>query len=222
MGLTDFLFPKACLGCKRGGFYICGSCIEKLPSLKQVCPYCERASVDGFTHVKCKKALGLDGTLALWPYTGVIRKAILGLKYKLAREIAKELSDFAVLSLQKTPMFRGELIIVPIPMYWVKENYRGFNQSELIARLVAKNLGWNFSPDLLVRTKLRRSQTELKGRQRQENIRGVFAIKPSYKLLSTSYLLFDDVYTTGSTLKEAAKVLKRNGAKNVWGLTIAR
>ena len=222
MDFFDLIFPKNCLSCGRQGNYICQSCINKLVLLKQLCPYCEKASTDGVTHIKCLKKLRLSGVFSIWPYEGVIRTAILKLKYKFAKEIAKELSEYMANYLKNQPIFPKNLTLTPIPLYFLRENFRGFNQSELVGEPLTKKMGWDFNSDILIRKRFRRPQTELKGKERRRNIKGVFSMNPSYKLQTTSYILFDDVYTTGSTLKEAAKVLKRNGAKEVWGLTIAR
>ncbi len=222
MNLVDLLFPRNCLGCGRGGQYICSICISKLPRVDQLCPVCEKASIDGVTHVRCLKKQSIDGVYSLWPYQGVIRSSILKLKYKFATQIAEELSDFAFSVLKDTPIFPEKSVFTPIPLYWIRKNFRGFNQSEIIGKRLAEKMDWDFDPDILYRRKFGRPQTELRGKDRRKNVRGVFCLNPKYKLLSTSYILFDDVYTTGSTLKEAGKVLKRNGVEKVWGLTIAR
>jgi len=223
MGLVDLLFPKQCLNCKLQGGYVCIDCLNKLPQLRQVCPECGKPSVDGMTHIGCARPWGLDGLIFLWPYGGVIRKSILGLKYGYAAEIAKELAEHSVFYLRKKRVALPlESTLVPIPLYWLRENWRGFNQADVIGKLMVGRMKWDFQPDLLVRKRLKKPQTDLKKDERAENIRGVFALNPNYKLLATNYILFDDVFTTGATMKEAAKVLKRNGAKKVWGLTIAR
>ena len=226
MDLISLIFPKTCLECGREGKYICQSCINKLVPLKQLCPYCEKASTDGVTHTKCLKKLRLNGAFSVWPYEGVIRTAILKLKYKFAKEIAKELSEYMAIYLNNQPIFPKNSTLTPIPLYFLRENFRGFNQSELVGKLLARKMGWDFNSDILIRKRFRRPQTELRGKERWKNIRGVFALNPNYRLtdppINRSLILFDDVYTTGSTLKEAAKVLKRSGAKEVWGLTIAR
>lgn len=223
MALVDILFPRKCLACGRKGRYVCRGCLASLKILKQLCPYCEKASIDGLTHAKCLKKLSINGVYSLWPYEGVIREAILKLKYRFARKIAEELSEYIYLFFKDVAVFPKGSILTPIPLYWLRENFRGFNQSEIIAKMLAEKLGWSFEEGILLRRKLRQPQTMLKGKKRRENIRGVFVLNPKYKsTLSKSYILFDDVYTTGSTLKEAAKVLKRNGASLVWGLTIAR
>lgn len=226
MGLFDLIFPRKCLGCGRYGNYICESCLRKTRTSPKICIECEKLSVDGITHTKCKRPLGLDGAVSVWAYEGVIRKAILKLKYKFALEIAQELASLVAYSLnQRKIILPPRALLVPIPLHRLRGNWRGFNQAEEMGRLIAQKMGWNFIPDLLVRKKMIKAQTELKGDERLKNIRGVFALNSSYQLtnqrINQSLVLFDDVLTTGATLKEAAKVLKRDGAKGVWGLTIA-
>jgi len=226
VNITDLFFPKKCLECGRAGSYICASCIAKLETLSQVCIVCGRPAIDGMTHVSCKRKLSLDGLIFVWPYGGVVRKAILALKYKYAKEIAEELASYCVLFLQKRKVvLPPKSTLIPIPLYWYRENWRGFNQVEEIGKLVAKDMNWDFAPDIIVRKHLKKPQAQLRKEERSKNIRGVFSLNPKIQPLiinHQSLILFDDVFTTGSTLKEATKVLKRNGVKNVWGLTIAR
>ncbi|KKQ42197.1 MAG: Phosphoribosyltransferase [Microgenomates group bacterium GW2011_GWC1_37_8] len=233
MTLIDLLFPKECLGCKRPGSYICSSCINKLSSIKLLCPECQKPAVDGITHIRCKKKLGMDALVNLWPYQGVIRQAVIKLKYKFVGEVAEELSELACKRIDSDlALFPKNATLIPVPLYWLRENFRGFNQSEKIGKILAKKMGWNFVPDLLVRRKLRQPQTQLTAEKRKENVKGVFSLNPNHQALqpkadrpldeTTNHILFDDVYTTGSTLKEATRVLKRNGAGQVWGLTIAK
>ena len=222
MGILDFVFPKNCLGCRREGKYLCDDCLGKLKILKPVCPYCERPSIDGFTHTKCRKVYGLNGLTSVWDYEGAIKKAILSLKYKYSTEVGRELANSFVRELLTiNPLIKG--VLVPIPIHWHRENVRGFNQSEEIGKVVAREMKWEFNSDLLMKTRQTVSQVELTVEKRKQNLQGVFSISPN--ILVSQYphiLLFDDVFTTGSTLKEAAKVLKKAGVEKVWGLTIAR
>lgn len=223
MGVADLLFPKACLNCNNNGSYVCRNCLGKLPLLRQICVNCGRPAVDGTTHVKCLQPWGLDGLVFVWPYGGVIRKAILGLKYRYAEEIAKELGVYIVENLQEGKvLLPKKAILVPIPLYFLRQNWRGFNQVGHMGRVLARTLKWRYDNEILIRKKLARPQTSLTRKDRTKNIRGVFSLNPSYKLHASSYILFDDVFTTGATIKEAAKVLKRKGVKKVWGLAIAR
>lgn len=221
MGILDLVFPKTCLGCGSEGRYICRACIGKVPHAQPICPYCKHPSIDGATHINCLKKLGIDGLTSIWKYEGVVKKAILALKYKYATEIGKEISEYAITSLSSL-VFPSAHNLVPIPIYWHKQNTRGFNQSIELGGNIAENLRLKFIPNLLVKRKSTISQVELSGEERRQNLRNVFILNPSYQLLATDYLLFDDVFTTGSTLFEATKVLKRRGVKRVWGLTIAR
>jgi ComF family protein len=226
VAFADFLFPKRCLACGKNGAYICPSCLYSLIAPKPVCFRCRRPSIDGMTHLGCKKKFDPDGLSSLWPYTGVIRRGIIALKYKFGLEIARELANYAGTELEKRKVFLGKnLVLAPVPIHRLRGNWRGFNQTEEVGRLLAQKMGWGFSPNLLIRKKAVRPQTELRGKERLKNIKGVFSLNPNYKLRITNYqslILFDDVLTTGATLKEATKVLKRGGAGVVWGLTIAR
>jgi len=224
MDVFDLIFPRKCFGCGKEGRYICDLCLAKVKTPKAICPMCERPAIDGMTHSGCKKPLGLDGLTSPWEYDGVIRKAILALKYKYATDVVDELIGYLVTSL-KDKLVPNAQCLVPVPLHWYRENFRGFNQSEEIGKLVAKEMGWKFISDLLTRKKSATPQTELKGEERTKNIQGVFSLNPRYQPSVINHwplVIFDDVYTTGSTLKEACKVLKRGGAKSVWGLTIAR
>lgn len=224
MDILELIFPKKCLGCGKDGGYICSSCLSSLASPKPVCPECGRPSIDGMTHAKCKKRLGVDGLVSLWFYGGVIRKVTIALKYKFSLEAARELADYTTAELKKRKLFLlKNLVLVPIPIHRLRGNWRGFNQAEEIGRLIAQKMGWEFLPHFLGRKKMSRPQTELKGKERLKNIKGAFSLSSNISISQYPHiLLFDDVLTTGATLKEAAKVLKRGGAKMVWGLTIAR
>jgi len=118
-------------------------------------------------------------------------------------------------------LFKKNFIITPVPLHKSRERWRGFNQASLLAEKIGKVMEWDFIPDLLVRTKYTLSQVRLKGDDRRINVENAFTLNTTYVIQNTSYVVFDDVVTTGSTLKEMAKVLKRAGAKKVWGLTLA-
>jgi ComF family protein len=219
--LLDLIFPRNCLVCGKGNSYICLSCLSKVKTIKSFCPVCKKSSIDGMTHSGCKTPLGLDGLISVWRYEGVIRKAILTLKYRFGFDIAKELSLLSAKNLNNIYHLSNSTL-VPIPLHKSRERWRGFNQSEKLGKIIASELGLQFISDLLIKKVPTKSQTELKKGDRAQNVQGVFALNPNFLLPSAKCLvLFDDVWTTGSTMKEACKVLKRAGIKNVWGLTIA-
>lgn len=223
MDIIGLVFPKKCINCGKGEKYLCEDCLSKVKVLDQICAYCQKSSIDGMTHFSCLKKYRMNGFLSFWDYGGVIRKAILGLKYKFAKEVSKDLVSFVSQNLiSKYKFLDSSYVLISVPIHFSRENWRGFNQSELIGKQIAEKLGCKFRSDVLIKTKKTIAQADLKGKERTQNVKGVFALNPRYKLKNTSVVLFDDVFTTGSTLKEAAKVLKRSGAKKVWGLTIAR
>lgn len=227
MGLTDLLFPRACLICGKGKKYICANCMGKVDRCKSICPICGRPSIDGLTHVKCSKPWSLDGLTSAWTYEGVIRRAIIKLKYKFAYEIAEEIVE------NFTPLIKSfyllnnfsDVLLIPVPSHRLRKNWRGFNQTELIGKMVAKKMGWKFNSKVLFRKKNVVPQINLRAKDRVENVRGIFGLRKEGEISLSSHketILFDDVWTTGSTMKEAGKVLKRNGFKKVWALTLSR
>ena len=227
--LLNLLFPRRCLGCSRHGQYFCVVCRQKV-RFKQmpICPACGQGAISGKTHLSCCAPQQLDGLVSLFNYEGMVKKAIIKLKYKYVTDLAEELVSLAAKRLlQVAPQrifFEGEaLTIIPVPLHPRRERQRGFNQSLLLGKLLAREFGWRIEPNSLVREKYTRPQTKLKGKERRHNIKGVFGTMSGSSIPRHSQaLVFDDVWTTGSTLKECGRVLKRAGVKNVWGLTLAR
>lgn len=223
MSLVDILYPKNCLECRRKAFYLCPNCVREVTLVKQTCVECEKPSVDGFTHVKCMRAWGLNGAISIWVYEKIIREAILKLKYKFAYEIADELAAYIVNYLKtKIHALPSKAFLVPVPLHKKRERWRGFNQAQEVGATIAKNMDWDFISDLVIRKFHTTPQVELRGKQRKMNLKNIFALNGSKKLNGASFVVFDDVMTTGTTLKEVGKVLKRGGAGSVWGLTISR
>ncbi len=229
--ILDLLFPKKCVGCKKTGTYFCADCTSNILQTDLVCPNCERLAMGGQTHPICKRRYGLDGLWSLGIYQNPLREAIKQLKYRRVSELAVVLVDILVEYWAKyQPFILDQIkkdagqgwVIIPVPIHWWRENSRGFNQSSLIGKTLSKKLGLNYCDDLK-RIKYTKPQAGLKGKQRHQNIKGVFEISPNYTLYPKPYtLLIDDVWTTGSTLRECCNVLKRAGAKNVWAITLAR
>src|SRR4030065_1780259 len=212
MTILDFVFPRKCLNCNKEGLYLCKNCLNNLREPHQVCPVCERFSINGKTHSGCISLSSLNGLRPVWPYRGIIRKALIALKYKFAYEIAKEVSDNVIKKLTKSLFINFKRpILIPIPLHTLRKNWRGFNQTEVMGKIIAERFNWRFEPGFLVRRKIISPQTGLGKMERKENVKGVFGI--NNKIINARYstlILFDDVWTTGSTIKEAAVIIKRN------------
>lgn len=229
--LLDILFPKKCVGCNKAGSYFCQDCVRNIKQTDLVCPRCEDLSLGGQTHPICRRRFGLDGLWSLGVYQDSLKKAIGQLKYHWVSDLAESLIDITLEYWAKYQPFvldqikkdRGEgWVVIPVPLHWWKQNNRGFNQASLLGQILSKRLGLDYY-EALKRVRFTKSQVKLKEHQRKENIKGAFAISPNCNLSPvTCVLLIDDVWTTGSTLRECGYILKRAGAKKVWALTLAR
>lgn len=217
--VLDLIFPKKCVSCGKFGDYICADCFSRIDFIEHpVCPVCERQAIGGKTHPGCIKRFGLDGLVVACKYRGPVRKAVQKIKYRFAADIHKILVDLIADSIWRFNL-PNDIVLVPIPLYRLRKNWRGFNQAELLASDLAKRFGENFLPDLLLRTVDTKTQVGLSRKERKENVKGAFGVRK--KLNGENIVLVDDVFTTGSTMMEATKVLKMAGAGEVWAMAVA-
>ena len=220
MFLADIIFPKRCVSCGKFGSYICSECFSKIEFIEHpVCPYCERQAVGGCAHPGCFRRYGLDGLVVVCRYRGPVRAGIVKIKYKWIYDIEKVLVDLMAENLWKFD-FLSDSSLVPVPLHPRRKRWRGFNQAELLARDLAKRFKHPYV-DLLVRNRNTRPQIELKKDERKQNVAGAFSIRPSRHIKGKSLILVDDVYTTGATMSECAKILKHAGAKEIWAMAVA-
>jgi len=165
-----------------------------------------------------------DELLYLYNYEGVVRNAII--KYKF-NEKAYIYKTFALEMLKCERVYTKLLlcdIILPVPIHKDKKIERGYNQSELICRFLAKKTNKEYNNKILLKYKSNLTQSELNKSQREKNVLGVYKINPKYLqyIYSKNVVLIDDIYTTGSTVNECSKVLKRAGVNKITVLTIAK
>jgi ComF family protein len=161
-------------------------------------------------------------------YESGLRELIHLLKYNQVRPAAKVLGRMLAEAVEDLQALFGEteLLVVPVPLHSTKLRQRGFNQSELIARAALKvnsSAGrFQLSLGLLERRRETKSQIGLSRHQRRENIRGAFVVTRPRELAGREVLLVDDVFTTGTTVSECARILRRAGASQVYVATVAR
>lgn len=231
MILSDLLFPRRCLGCGHSGSYFCQKCLSQIEIVQRFsCPQCHRPSQWGITHFSCQTPLALDGLISIFAYEGIFKKAIQKFKFRFVTDLSHEFTSlmyrFISLGFQEVfSQFDSSWILIPVPLHPWRQRQRGFNQSEILGKLLAEKMNWQFEPNLLIRSRFTQSQTLVKDKKkRQENVRHAFGLNPNsqFAIQDSKFILFDDVWTTGSTARECAKVLKRRGAKKVWTLTVAR
>lgn len=227
MGFLDFLFPKYCVNCRKIGDYICPNCFSFLSfDVQIICLVCNKASFDGLTHPRCRTRYSIDGAFAAINYKGVVKKLIYNFKYKpFLSDLNKTLVELFYESIIQQEIFQKAYvfkpILVPIPLHPKRLRKRGYNHAKLLSVGLSQKLNLNLI-DVLERIKNTKSQFGLNLKKRKENIKNAFILNTKYKIPNTNVFLVDDILTTGSTLLEAAKTLKRHGAKRVWGLTLAR
>lgn len=240
VSLLDFLFPKYCVSCKKIGSYLCSDCFSYLSfDTYGVCLCCGKPSINNLTHPACRSRYVINGEFTALKYKGVARKLIYNFKYKpYLSDLQTVLGDLFYESLIQQEGFesinKSAFVLVPIPLHVKKLKRRGYNHARILAEELGKRLGL-LVIDALFRVKDTPSQVGLDRKKRRENIASAFAVSKRCDLKkgrtfisnngvfnNCSIFLVDDILTTGSTLLEAAKTLKKAGAKKVLGLALAQ
>ena len=169
-----------------------------------------------------------ERAVAYGSYDGGLRDLIHLLKFQQVRPAAAVLGRMLAETIGDLDeaMTAGTITVVPVPLHARKQAQRGFNQAEMIARSALQQLScperFELSIGVLVRRRETGSQIGLTRHQRRENLRGAFAVSGATQIVNRDILLIDDVYTTGTTASECARVLRRAGAVRVWVATVAR
>ncbi|MFA5062302.1 MAG: ComF family protein [Patescibacteria group bacterium] len=204
--VKDLFFPIFCAKCGREGEWLCENCLGKIETAKVNFDSVDLAGTD------------LDGLFYLFYYNDqdFIAKLIRGFKYGYAREMAEIWKSFIL----KCDLVSG-FTIVPVPLHPRRQRERGFNQSQILAELLAEVFDLPIENKGLVRVRNTVQQAKLSGEQRKNNVKDAFAWK-SADAPPQNVLLVDDVYTTGATMAQCAKVLKQNGANKVRGFVLAK
>ena len=218
--ILDTIFPKFCINCGQEGKWICVDCVKKIIFIqKRTCPSCNRLNKTGKFCQKCRKKSSLAGIISAAYYDGILKEAIHKFKYEGFFDISHELGKMLSKSVQKNHF--GSAILIPVPLHKKRLNFRGYNQSLLLCREIAKKGNFIINKNL-IRIKNTKPQIELPGRARRKNIKKAFLWKGGNEIRKRVVLLVDDVYTTGSTLEECAAELKQAGAEEVWGIVLAK
>ena len=248
--LFSVLFPSDCRICAApllniSRLPVCPDCLDQMHAIRgKVCSICgERVlsayAVDDSDGLRrcpvCRRAeRPFERAVAYGSYDGGLRELIHLLKYNGVRPAAKVLGRMLAEamsalepSFEQAGLFdQGSIAVIPVPLYKTKRRQRGFNQAELIARAALKlhpaGERLQLAADILQRTRDTHSQIGLTSHQRRENLRGAFAVTRATEVIGRDVLLVDDVYTTGTTATECARVLRRAGARQVWVATVAR
>jgi ComF family protein len=237
--LIDLIYPPRCAICgeflwkgrakeDHEELLFCRPCFDGFSQITSplctVCgrPFVSRVGEDHACEDCLRKAPSCDMVRAPYLYEGGMMEAIHQFKYSgrshLAHSLGPLLTSFVKTWLDRT----ADCVTMPVPLHPKRLRERGFNQSLLLARHVASRLGTGLDFLSLTRIRYTQPQTGLKSEERRRNVRKAFEVKDKEAVKGRSILLVDDVTTTGNTLNECARVLKRAGAEHVFGLVLAR
>jgi competence protein ComFC len=230
-GAVSLLYPATCAICGknvRAGEYLCDGCEAKV--IRVTAPFCQTCSqpFEGsissvFNCANCAhRMIYFDAAVAAYRGRGIVREVIhefkygrqIHLRHLIARWLAAALIDERI----RDVVFDR---IVPVPLHAARQRERGFNQASVLAELLSAQTSIPSRP-VLERIRYTTTQTALDRAERMENLHNAFRLRKNADVRNLRVLLIDDVLTTGSTLSECARVLKRAGAVAVYAATAAR
>ncbi len=243
--VLNTIFPIKCLHCHYPGKIICDNCLSTIKLLPlQVCPYCEKAiTLNGEVCGPCRRQFqpALTRLLVTADYKNkLLARAIHLFKYKFIQDLANPLGSLLNKKINKSDIPTPDYII-PIPLHPRRLRWRGFNQAELLAINLSKNLlpgltipilGDKRHP-LIIRRHYTKPQKDIKNyQQRQANLKNIFQINPTFlwkeyglnkkNLINKNILIVDDISTTGSTIFNYAQELKKLNPKSISAIVLGR
>ena len=222
------LYPPRCTFCQdilplTVDNLLCYYCQEAYPLIEDpVCKKCgKQLAHDDDLCLDCKitKHQYIQG-IALYPYEGIIQETIYRFKYGGKRKYAQFFAKMMYHKLKETTFFQDIDVIISVPVSKERLKQRGYNQAEELAKYLSNMSKIPYNRDILIRQKHTKPQSGFSPAQRQENINNAFiascSLPPEYKVI----LVIDDIYTTGSTINECAKILKQAGAREIYSCVV--
>jgi competence protein ComFC len=228
---VSLLYPATCTICRkhvRSGEYLCDACEAKI--VRIVPPFCETCSepfegsiTTAFSCANCvNRTIYFDAAVAAYRGRGIVRDVIHELKYKRQMHLRHLVARWLRAALDDERLRNQQFdVIVPVPLHPARQRERGFNQASLLAKLLSAQTSIPCRP-VLKRIRYTTTQTALDRSERMENLHNAFRLRKNADVRGLRVLLIDDVLTTGSTLSECARVLKRADACSVHAATAAR
>ena len=211
--MEKLIFPPCCL--------ICGKLTNK-----NLCKECEKElykkAIFKIENNE-NKELYFEKHIYIFLYKDKIRNLILDYKFNDKSYLYKIFSEIIIKNKKICGILKKYDIIIPVPIHKKRKKQRGYNQSELIAKEIASNLeGLECKCSVVEKIKHTLPQSSLSKEQRKQNVQNVYKVINKEKIKNKKIILFDDIYTTGSTVNAIAKILKENGASQILILTIAK
>ncbi len=224
--ILDMVYPKTCPFCgqiSEKDASICRSCKIKLPYIKEPrCMKCSKPIIDVEAEYcydcRTKKHSYISGK-AVWVYDDTLRQSVARYKYKGNLEYAKVYGMEMVNDYGEWIKAHGE-VLVPVPLHKKKQRIRGFNQAEVLAEVLSKELQIPMAGNWLFRNRDTLPQKELNDTERRKNLMNAFEMDKEKISPVNKVMLVDDIYTTGSTIEACARVLYEAGVKEVYFISI--
>ena len=223
--VINFLFPPVCGIClKKDKNWICDECLNKLNSELKL----KKIRIDKNISEKIYKVVYETNNIIkifyLFEYKDLIRKKIIEFKFNDKSYLYKTFSNIILKNKKICKLLNSYDIIIPVPMFEKKKSKRGYNQTELISKEIAKRLDITFNNNILFKIKENKTQSLLNYHERKQNVINVYKINDSEtkNVSNKKIILFDDIYTTGFTVKECIKELEKLNPKKVDVLVLAK
>lgn len=211
-----FIFPKECGICDQiDNEYLCKKCKSKYENSNLYINRIEDYSKD--------KSKYFDEHAYIFEYKDIIRKKIIEYKFEDKPYLGRMFAEFFLKNKKMCGFFKKYDIIIPVPMSNKKEKQRGYNQSKIIAKIIAKNVpNLLIQSNVLIKYKNNNTQSKLSKSQRMINVQNVYKLNSNETIKGKNILIFDDIYTTGATCNECAKILKQAQPNKIGVITIAK
>ena len=224
---VGFLFPKRCPVChevvEEKGELVCDICRTRLPYVRE--PACRKCGKPLLTEEQeycgdcTRKRHYFRQGKAPFFYDEIMRASIARFKYGGRREYAAFYAEEILQRCAKEMLFWKGEVLVPVPLHSSRRKVRGFNQAELLAKEISRRTGIPVDAGLLKRTRKTHVQKELNDQERLANLKNAFSVRKG-KIPYKNVILVDDIYTTGSTIDEAARILRENAVQTIYFLSI--
>jgi len=218
MNILDLFFPKSCTICSKQGEYICKNCRKLFKRTLPECYICRKISPQYLTHNLCKREISLDSVIVLWEYNELSSSILKKYKYGGVYDVQITLSEIVrerISELKNILTIRENSLVCPVPISRGRLMERGFNQTEKFGKIVAQELKCLFTNDFIAKKDSDNTHQSLLDREERISHKGDFYIRNNYLFKSlTEIIIVDDVITTGSTLEQIARCIKKEN-KNI-------
>jgi len=212
--LLELIYPNVCGICEEiDKNSLCENCKSGLDTITV-------AKIDNYEN-KTDKFFNEHGYI--FKYEGQIRKLLIDYKFNNKSYLYKTFASIILSNKKMVNFINNYEIIIPVPIHKKRFNCRGYNQSELLAREISRKLkNIQFLNKLLIKTENNVAQSTLTKEERALNVKDIYKVKNNNLIKEKSIILLDDIYTTGNTVNECSKLLKKNGAREIGILTVSK